>query len=221
MKTKTNTLLGAVLFLLGAALALPPVALAQAANTVVAWGACGQCIVPSPNRDFVAVAGGVAHSLGLKANGKLVAWGSNSDGQLNLPKPNSGFVAVAAGYTFSLGLKSDGSIKAWGQNNFGQTNVPAPNSGFVAIAAGINGHSLGLKSNGTVVAWGNNDSGQCNIPAPNGGYVAIAAGANFSLVSRRTARSSGGEPTLTVRATLRRRTAASSRLQPVRNLVSA
>jgi hypothetical protein len=40
MKTKTNTLLGAVLFLLvigAAALALPPVALAQAANTVVAW----------------------------------------------------------------------------------------------------------------------------------------------------------------------------------------
>ena len=48
MKTKTNTLLGAVLFLLvigAAALALPPVALAQAANTVVAWGnnGGGQC----------------------------------------------------------------------------------------------------------------------------------------------------------------------------------
>ena len=41
MKTKTNTLLRAVLFLLvigAAALALPPVALAQD-NTVVAWGA--------------------------------------------------------------------------------------------------------------------------------------------------------------------------------------
>jgi len=152
MKTQTNTLLGAVLFLLvigAAALALPPVALAQADNTIVAWGIYGAGrIVPSPNRDFVAVAGGVAHNLGLKANGKLVAWGSNSDGQLNLPKPNSGFVAVAAGYTFNLALKSDGSIKAWGQNLFGQTNVPSPNSGFVAIAAGINGHSLGLKSDG-------------------------------------------------------------------------
>src|ERR1044071_411653 len=84
MKTKTNTLLGAVPFLLvigAAALALPPAALAQD-NTIVAWGNPGQGNVPSPNRDFVAVAGGVAHSLGLKANGKLVAWGSNSDGQL-------------------------------------------------------------------------------------------------------------------------------------------
>ena len=73
MKTKTNTLLGAVLFLLvigAAALALPSVALAQA-NTVVAWGVNGdgQCNVPSQNKDYVAVAGGVAHSLGLKANG--------------------------------------------------------------------------------------------------------------------------------------------------------
>jgi hypothetical protein len=60
MKTKTNTLLGAVLFLLvigAATLALPPVALAQD-NTVVAWGGAGQSNVPSPNRDFVAVAGG-------------------------------------------------------------------------------------------------------------------------------------------------------------------
>ena len=125
MKTKTNTLLRAVLFplVIGAAtLALPPVALAQAANTVVAWGnGAGQCNVPSPNRDFVAVAGGVVHSLGLKANGKIVAWGNNAYGQSNLPKPNSGFVAVAAGYTFSLGLKSDGSIKAWGKIVFGQT----------------------------------------------------------------------------------------------------
>jgi len=127
MKTQTNTLLRAVLFplLIGAAaLALPPGALAQD-NTVVAWGIYGAGrIVPSPNRDFVAVAGGVAHNLGLKANGKIVAWGNNAYGQSNLPKPNSGFVAVSAGYTFSLGLKSDGSIKAWGRNEFGQLNVP-------------------------------------------------------------------------------------------------
>jgi hypothetical protein len=63
MKTKTHTLPGAVVFLVvigAAALALPPVALAQAANTVVAWGANGggQRNVLLPNKDFVAVTEG-------------------------------------------------------------------------------------------------------------------------------------------------------------------
>ena len=56
------------------------------------------------------------HSLGLKADGSIVAWGDNCDGQCNVPAPNSGFVAVAAGTFHSLGLKADGSIVAWGDN---------------------------------------------------------------------------------------------------------
>ena len=76
------------------------------------------------------------HSLGLKADGSIVAWGYNAYGQCNVPAPNSGFVAIAAGGSHSLGLKADGSIVAWGYNCYGQCNVPAPNSGFVAIAAG-------------------------------------------------------------------------------------
>jgi hypothetical protein len=54
----------------------------------------------------VAVAGGEYHSLGLKADGSIVAWGYNVDGQCNVPGPNTGFVAVAGGYLHSLGLKA-------------------------------------------------------------------------------------------------------------------
>jgi hypothetical protein len=38
-------------------------------GSIVAWGdsTFGQCIVPAPNCGFVGVAGGVYHSLGLKA----------------------------------------------------------------------------------------------------------------------------------------------------------
>ena len=73
----------------------------------MAWGSngAGQSDVPAPNSDFVAVAGGFVHSLGLKADGSIVAWGYNAFGELDLPAPNTDFVAVAAGSLHGLGLK--------------------------------------------------------------------------------------------------------------------
>jgi len=93
-------------------------ALAQADGSIVAWGSNweGQCNVPEPNTDFVSVAGGRNHSLGLKADGRaalaqadgsIVAWGSNWEGQCNVPEPNTDFVSVAGGSFHSLGLKAD------------------------------------------------------------------------------------------------------------------
>jgi len=91
----------------------------------VAWGwnGDGQCNVASPNADFVAIAGGGYHSLGLKSDGTIVAWGYNYGGQCNVPAPNADFVAVAGGSYHSLGLKS-------------LTTVPTFISFFDAGAAG-------------------------------------------------------------------------------------
>ena len=125
--------------------------------------------------------GGWGHSLGLKADGSIHAWGYNNSGQCNVPPPNANLVAVAGGRFHSLGLKADGSIQAWGNNDFGQCNVPVPNSDFVAVAAGMYYHSLGLKTDGSIRAWGYNDSGQCTVPTPNSNFVAVAGGRFHSL----------------------------------------
>jgi hypothetical protein len=92
----------------------------------------------------VRVAAGELHSLGLKADGTVVAWGYDSSGECDVPAPNAGFVALAGGIRFSVGLKQDGTIVGWGDNTAGQCNDPTPNSDFVAVGAGPY-VSLGLR----------------------------------------------------------------------------
>ena len=50
---------------------------AHAAGAVVAWGDndSSQCQVPAGSTSVVGVAGGESHSLALKANGTVTAWG--------------------------------------------------------------------------------------------------------------------------------------------------
>jgi hypothetical protein len=128
----------------------------------------------------VGVSAGYRHSLGLKSNGMIVAWGYNGYGQCDVPLPNVDFVAVAAGELHSLGLRSDGTVVAWGRDDEGQCGVPLPNADFVGVAAG-GFHSLGLKSNGMIVAWGSNSGGQCDVPLPNADFVAVVGGRHHSL----------------------------------------
>jgi alpha-tubulin suppressor-like RCC1 family protein len=137
----------------------------------------------------VAVAAREYHSLAIKADGSLYAWGANSHSQLGLgtttdyeSEPtrvgsDSNWVAVAAGALHSLGLKADGSLYAWGANSHGQLGLgnyieqqsPQQVVGFsdwVAVAAGAL-HSLGLKGDGSLHAWGFNSDGQLGLGDTN------------------------------------------------------
>ena len=93
------------------------------------------------------------HSLALKAEGTVVAWGSNLNGQRNIPAGLNNVVQVSGGWGFSSVLKADGTVVAWGANLNGQTSIPAGLNNVVQIAGGDE-HNLALKVDGTVVAWG-------------------------------------------------------------------
>ncbi len=132
-----------------------------------------------------AIAGGYLHSLALKNDGTLWAWGANYAGQLGNGTSNdsnvpiqvsalSGVTAIAAGGEFSLALRNDGTVWGWGRNVDGQlgtgihtdsSNVPVQMgvlSGITAIAAG-GSHTLALKNDGTLWSCGDNYRGQLGI----------------------------------------------------------
>ena len=102
--------------------------------------------MPAGLSNVVAVAGGGDHSLALRSDGTVVAWGYNSVGQTTAAGL-SNVVAVAGGGGLSLALRSDGTMAAW--DDYGQTPVPAGLSNVVAVAVAEGGsHSLAL------VGWG-------------------------------------------------------------------
>ena len=85
---------------------------------------------------MTAIAAGFYHTVSLKNDGTVMAWGWNGSGQTTVPAGLSGVTAIASGYAHTVTLKSDGTVVAWGRNAEGQTTVPGGLSGVTAIAAG-------------------------------------------------------------------------------------
>ncbi|MEW6187051.1 MAG: hypothetical protein AB1585_15055, partial [Thermodesulfobacteriota bacterium] len=127
------------------------------------------------------IAGGGYHTLKVKADGTLWAWGDNAYGQLgdgtttDRHSPvqigaDNKWVTIGAGYYQTVGLKADGTLWAWGRNNYGQlgdgttTERHSPvqigaDTKWVSIAMG-DYHTIALKADGTLWVWGYNSFGQ-------------------------------------------------------------
>lgn len=170
-----------ILFSLTALLLCSTPADLQSQN-VYAWGdnTYGQCNVPSDLTNATAIAGGLNHSVALRADGTVVAWGDNSYGQTNVPQGLTNVIAITASYRHSVALKSDGTVVAWGDNTYGQLNTPFDLTNVVSISAGYL-HTLALLPDGRVRAWGNNSYGQGSVPTDLNDVVAIESGGGFSL----------------------------------------
>ncbi|MEO5333014.1 MAG: SUMF1/EgtB/PvdO family nonheme iron enzyme, partial [Magnetococcus sp. YQC-5] len=121
------------------------------------------------------------HSLALKNDGTVWAWGNNQYGQLgdgfnnNRSMPYkitrlSDIVAISAGTDYTVALKRNGSVLTFGSNYFGQlgngttinSSIPVQVSGLTGISAISAGYksTLALKNDGTVWSWGLNQYGQ-------------------------------------------------------------
>ncbi len=151
--------------------------------------------------DIVAIAAGELHSLALKANGQLYAWGDNALGQFGNGATPSSLLAVAAqsnsyswistepGRLFTAAIRSNGTLWSWGSNASGQlgigslldSSVPtqvASSSVWRSVTGGTN-HAVALAADGTLWAWGSDATGQLG----NGTATATATVPQNILIS--------------------------------------
>ena len=145
------------------------------------------------------------HKLGIKSDGTLWAWGSNSSGQIgnggtaDVFSPvqitsNTTWSQVAVGGAFSAAIR-DGTLWTWGLNSSGQlgladfTNRTSPvqvgsSTSWTHVAAG-NTFMIARRSDGTLWAWGSNTNSQLGLgdSTTRSSPVQIGTGTSWSAIA--------------------------------------
>jgi hypothetical protein len=163
----------------------------------------GQCDIPElpPKRKYKMIAAGEKHTVLLRDDGVVFAFGLNDFGQCNVPElpkgrrpplpPDGWFTAIAAGERHTVFLSEQGVAYSVGRNEDGQCDCTKPvlpfGSKFVAISAG-NNHTVLLLSDGNIKKSGSNSDGQLDIPQLRATqkYVAVATGYCQTVLLRET-----------------------------------
>jgi alpha-tubulin suppressor-like RCC1 family protein len=140
--------------------------------------------VPLGLTGFTAIAAGRVHTVALREDGAVVAWGDNTFGQTNVPEGLSNVTAIAAGAFHTVALTAGGRVVTLGRGDQGQTNTPPDLDGVATIAAG-DFDSFAVKEDGRVVAWGNNGQAVAELPAGLKDVAAISARGSQKIALRR------------------------------------
>ena len=128
------------------------------------------------------ITSGSGHTLAIKNDGTLWAWGVNIRGELgdgtfqgtNTPIQigiSNNWKEVKAGSYHTIALKNDGTLWTWGWNYSGQLgdgtftdkNIPTKignDNNWVEVYAKVGHQSMALKSDGSLWGWGINQGGQ-------------------------------------------------------------
>ena len=141
--------------------------------------------IPDFFSDVDSVSAGDNHTMAIKTDGTLWAWGSNEYGKLGDGTTTDRYIpvqigtendwkAVSAGNSHTVAIKGEGELWAWGRNNSGQlgdgttTNSTSPvqvmksGSHFTGVkVVSVGGsHTVAIDENDNLWAWGGNSYGK-------------------------------------------------------------
>ena len=127
------------------------------------------------------MAAGSEHTVAIKKDGTLWAWGRNLFGQLGDGTTNDSsvpvqiiepgpWIAVSAGRSHTVAIKSNGSLWAWGENDEGQLGVGTSGNksnpvqvgtgtDWIAVSAGST-YTVAIKTDYSLWSWGSSSQGQ-------------------------------------------------------------
>jgi len=127
-------------------------------------------VAPPTDNEFLAVAAGWSHGLGLRRNGTVVSWGDGPNGN-DIPEGLDPVRQIGAGYGFSAVRDIFGQISSWGSFQSSTSSKEKPDGDFWYREMSTGYHNIiavgwdDVNSTDVLHVWGDNSYGQADVPS--------------------------------------------------------
>jgi len=139
------------------------------------------------NYSWTQVSATLSHTVAIRSDGTLWAWGANDSGQLGqgdivprsapLQVGSSSWTNVFAGPNATYAVRTDGGLFTAGDNTYGilgqgdtvsrSSLVQLGTSSWTSISSSLTGHTLGITNTGALYGWGYNQYNELGLNESN------------------------------------------------------